>query len=47
MVYHRYRARPLQLMAEVLLVGRMAMLPLQEVLFTLGDLSVIVGFWLW
>ena len=33
----------LQLMAEVLLVGRMAMLPLQEVLLTLADLSVIVG----
>ena len=33
----------LQLMAEVLLVGRMAVLPLQEVLFTLADLSVIVG----
>jgi hypothetical protein len=32
-----------QLMAEVLLVGRMAMLPLQEVLLTLADLSVIVG----
>jgi len=30
-------------MAEVLLVGRMAMLPLQEVLLTLADLSVIVG----
>lgn len=33
----------LQLMAEVLLVGRMAMLPLQEVLLSLADLAVIVG----
>jgi hypothetical protein len=33
----------LHLMAEVLLVGRMAMLPLQEILITMDDLVVIVG----
>jgi len=33
----------LHLMAEVLLVGRMAMLPLQEILITMDDLTVIVG----
>jgi hypothetical protein len=33
----------LRLMAEVLLTGRMATLPLKEVLFTLADLGVIVG----
>ena len=33
----------LHLMAEVLLTGRMAKLPLQEFLITLGDLAVIVG----
>lgn len=33
----------LRLMAEVLLNGRMAKLPLQEVLITLGDMSAIVG----
>jgi len=33
----------LQLMAEVLLTGRMANLPLQEILFTLRDLGVIAG----
>jgi hypothetical protein len=32
-----------QLMAEVLLVGRMAMIPLQEILITLADLAVIVS----
>lgn len=32
-----------QLMAEVLLVGRLAMLPLQEILITLADLGVIVN----
>ena len=32
-----------QLMAEVLLVGRMAMIPLQEILITLADLAVIVN----
>jgi len=32
-----------QLMAEVLLVGRMAMLPLQEILISLADLAVIVN----
>jgi hypothetical protein len=34
----------LQLMAEVLLVGRMAMLPMQETLLVLADLAAIVGF---
>jgi hypothetical protein len=33
----------LRLMAEVLLAGRMATLPLQEMLLTLADLAVIVG----
>ena len=33
----------IQLMAEVLLVGRMALIPLQEVLITLADLAVIVN----
>jgi len=33
----------LQLMAEVLLSGRMAMIPLQEVLLTLADLGAIVA----
>lgn len=33
----------LRMMAEVLLSGRMAKLPLQEFLITLGDLAVIVG----
>ena len=33
----------LRLMAEVLLNGRMAKLPLQEVLFALGDMSAIVS----
>jgi hypothetical protein len=33
----------LLLMAEVLLSGRMAKLPLQEILFTLSDLTAIVG----
>ena len=33
----------LQLMAEVLLVGRMAMIPLQEILLTLADLGVILA----
>ncbi len=33
----------LQLMAEVLLVGRMAMLPMQEILLTLSDLGVILA----
>jgi hypothetical protein len=33
----------LQLMAEVLLTGRMATVPRQEILITLADLAVIVG----
>ncbi|MGO9316241.1 MAG: hypothetical protein ACLPXT_15970 [Terracidiphilus sp.] len=33
----------LRLMAEVLLSGRMAKLPMQEILITLGDLTAIVG----
>ncbi len=33
----------LQMMAEVLLSGRMAKLPLQEIIITLGDLAAIVG----
>jgi hypothetical protein len=33
----------LRLMAEVLLSGRMAKLPMQETLITLGDLTTIVG----
>ena len=33
----------LRLMAEVLLMGRMATLGLQEILITLGDLGVVVG----
>jgi hypothetical protein len=33
----------LRLMAEVLLTGRMATLPLQEILLTLADLAAIVG----
>lgn len=33
----------MQLMAKVLLVGRMAMLPLQETLITLNDMAAIVG----
>jgi hypothetical protein len=33
----------LRMMAEVLLSGRMAKLPLQEILITLGDLSAIMG----
>ncbi|MGB9153662.1 MAG: hypothetical protein WCD70_11310 [Alphaproteobacteria bacterium] len=33
----------LHLMVEVMLVGRMAMLPLQEILITMDDLAVIVG----
>lgn len=32
-----------QLMAEVLLVGRMAMIPLQEILITLADVAVIAN----
>jgi hypothetical protein len=33
----------LRLMAEMLLAGRMAMLPFQEILLTLGDLAVVLG----
>jgi hypothetical protein len=33
----------LRLMAEILLMGRMAMLPLNEILLTMADLSVVVG----
>src|ERR1039458_8884884 len=33
----------LQLMAEVLLAGRMAIIPLQEILLTLADLGVILA----
>jgi hypothetical protein len=33
----------LQLMAEMLLAGRMAMLPFPEILLALGDLAVILG----
>jgi hypothetical protein len=33
----------LRMMAEVLLSGRMAKLPLQEILITLGDLAALVG----
>ena len=33
----------LRLMAEMLLAGRMAMLPFQEILLTMGDLAVILG----